>query len=449
MAPVPSHGRLAKFSLLIIAAAAIVFALTRLVMPSAAPAPPLETLKLAFGPRDYAEALQLAERGVALGSERVAARPQDWINQESYASALLRRARLTGSFDDLHTAVTALAKGKAEAEPGSGPLLADAVANLTVHRLAPIAPDLKTFLASAVPLERPDRADAEGLLGDVDFYSGRYDAALKHYRTAQGIEDDPGVAFRLALFALKTGQHDAARAEFERSARLNKGRNHQSMGNVWLQLGIVELSRGNWDEAASLFARADATFPGYWLFEAHVAQMLALRGQTAAAIRGYEAILSRGDHPEVMDALAILYRAEGNRTASQGWAAKASAIWADCLRLLPEAAYAHALEHELVLGDPIRALDLAHRNLAARPYGDSVTMLAFALIANNRAEEAVRRLTALNATKWRTAQQYVALSQAQAVLGHSAESDAARDEALRINPRAFDPAASLIWFGNH
>jgi hypothetical protein len=35
------------------------------------------------------------------------------------------------------------------------------------------------------------------------------------------------------------------------------------------------------------------------------------------------------------------------------------------------------------------------------------------------------------------------------MLGNSDRSDAARDAALAINPRAFDPAASLIWFGHH
>src|SRR6476469_7775475 len=249
-------GRFATLALLAIVAGVIVFALARLLSPAGSGATPLDALKFAYGPKDHAAALALANNRVQLGTERVAARPQDWINQESYGQALLARARLTGSFDDLQAAVTAIDRGKASAVPGSGPLLAAAVVNFTVHRLAPIGPDLNVFLASAVPPERADRAEAEGLLGDVDFYSGRYDTALKRYRLAQGIEDDAGVAFRLALFALKTDQRDAAQAEFERSARINKGRTHQFMGNVWLQLGVVELSRGRWDEAEDLFRKA-------------------------------------------------------------------------------------------------------------------------------------------------------------------------------------------------
>jgi tetratricopeptide (TPR) repeat protein len=448
-APVETPASLFRWALLVLIAGAIVFALTRWLHPPAHREAPIETLRLSYGPRDYAAALKLADNAVALGTDRVQARPQDWINQESFARAMLGRARLTVSFDDLQAAMQALAKAKTQVGPRDGPLLTDAVANFTVHRLAPIIPDLDELAKFAVPAEPADRAEAAALRGDVDFYSGRYDAALDHYRAASGIIDGPGAEFRLALYALKTGDPDAARAHFERSARINGGRTRQFMGNVWLQIGVVELSRGKWAEAEAAFTKADQVFPGYWLIEAHRAQMAALRGQTAEAARAYEAILKQGEQPDVIDALAILYRSMGNRAASVSWAAKSKAIWTKRLGQLPEAAYAHALEHELVLGDPAKALDLARKNMAVRPYGDSSTMLAWTLMANNRAAEAVQILTALNKTKWRTAQQYIALSQAQAMLGHSAESDAARDEALKLNPRASDPASSLIWFGNH
>jgi predicted Zn-dependent protease len=153
--------------------------------------------------------------------------------------------------------------------------------------------------------------------------------------------------------------------------------------------------------------------------------------------------------PEVMDALAALYRTQGDAAASREWAQRSGAIWAKRLQQLPQAAYGHALEHELVLGNPATALALARKNMAARPYGDSATLLGWALLANNRPAEARDVLERLSRTPWRSAQQYVALSQAHAMLGDSDRSNAARDAALTINPRAFDPAAPLIWFGHH
>lgn len=221
------------------------------------------------------------------------------------------------------------------------------------------------------------------------------------------------------------------------------------MANVWLQIGIVELERGNWDVAEIHFKKAVAVFPRYWLSEAHAAQMLALRGDRRGAERRYLSIIARSGQPDVMDALAALYRFDGNAPASRMWAARSSAIWAKRLQQLPEAAFGHALEHELVLGDPSKALDLARRNMSARAYGDSATMLGWALLANNQPATARDLLNALGRTGWRTAQQFAALSEAYAMLGDSAGSDSARKTALTINPRAFDPGAPLIWFGHH
>ncbi|OYY69242.1 lipopolysaccharide assembly protein LapB [Sphingomonas sp. 28-63-12] len=302
---------------------------------------------------------------------------------------------------------------------------------------------------SAIPASVDDRAEVLALRGDIAFYGGRYGEAIGLYRDARRLADGPGTLFRIAQWQKKTGQPDAALASFARAAQINTGRTAQFIANVLLQSGVIELERGNWPAAEQLFASADARFPGYWLTEAHGAQMLALRGDLKGAERRYLAIIARTRQPNVIDALAALYRAQGNAPASRHWAAISGAIWARRLQQLPEAAYAHAVDHELVLGDPARALDLARRNMAARPYGDSATLLGWALLANGRAAEARATLDALNRTPWRTAQQFVALAEADAMLGDSAGSDAARAAALQINPRALDPAVPMLWFGHH
>ena len=409
----------------------------------------LGQLHLSYGPKTYAAAMTLANNTVALGEERVAHRGQDWINQESYAHALLGRARLNLSFDDLAAAGVALAKGKAAAIAGSGPMLTDAVYNLTVHKTTPIDADLAVVEHSAVPADPGDLAEAMAMRGDLAFYRGDYDKAIDRYRASARLASSTGTLFRIAQWQKKTGRFDEALASFARAALINDRRTPQFMASAYLQCGIVELERGNWPAAEQWFRQSDRAFPGYWLAEAHLVQMWALRGDMAEAAAGYQRIIAQSPQPDVMDALAALYRAQGNAAASRLWADRSRAIWAKRLQQLPEAAYAHALEHELVLGDPATALMLARKNMAARPYGDSATMLGWALLANNRPAEARDVLDALNRSPWRTAQQYVALSQSYAMLGDSDRSDAARDAALKINPRAFDPAAPLIWFGHH
>ncbi|AUW58759.1 hypothetical protein C1T17_12295 [Sphingobium sp. SCG-1] len=445
-----------KVGLYLLAATVAVAAVTISVDQFSLPAPTAANEvapHLRFGPKSFAAALELAAGPIALGRERVARAPDQWAYQESYARALMGRARLTGSFDDLLAARLALMRGRADAPKGAGPLLTDAVSNLTIHRLAPIASTLTLLDGAAVPADRGDQAEALAIRGDVAFYSGKYSAAWRTYRAAAQMDNGPGIAVRAANYFKKMGRFDDAIRQLEYAMKSVKAPTPQFYANMMLQKGVIELDRGNWETATRLFLLADATFPGHWLIKAHLAQMTALGGDLDGAEQQYRTILAKAGSeiamPEVMDALAALYRARGDAKNSRYWSDRAGALWTRRLSQLPEAAYGPALEHELVLGNPARALDLARLNFAARPYGDSCIMLAMALLANGRPQEAVAILKAAEQTGWRTAQQYVVLSQASAMLGQVQASEDSRPKALALNPKAFDPASSLIWFGNH
>ncbi|WP_426167688.1 hypothetical protein [Sandarakinorhabdus sp. DWP1-3-1] len=314
-------------------------------VPSAAAAAPADD------PRDYAAALVAADRAVARAP-----------NRPALAGALLRRARLTGSFDDLARA--------------------DAVA--------------ATLAGGGTALRQAALAVARG-----DFAA-------------------PGTA---------TGQ--------------------QARATTALQHGAVALGAGHWPQAASYFAEAEQVFPGWWLVAAHRAQMLALQGDLEGANRAYRAIIGRTAtaDPVVMDALAALCFERGDLPDGRLWAAQAAAVWERRLLTWPAASLARAAEHELAVGDPVRALDLARRNLAAWPGRDAQLLLARAQLADGKAAEAVATIAALEAGGGRTAAQYVVLADALAVLDRGEESEAARQAALAINPKALDTPASLLWFG--
>lgn len=409
----------------------------------------LETLPLSFGALNYLAAREELDRSVQLGEERVARRPQDWLNQESLARALMARAQITGSTDDLVRAGQALELGRAQAVEPSGPLLTSAAYKLATHRLTSIRADMDSFSRSAVPPLAAERAEAAALRGDIALYSNRYAEAELQYREAAAIDYNASIAFRIAAMRKYQGDYANAEAGFARAASIAKRRTPLFMANAYLQTGSVALIRGDWTAAARWFAHADRIFPGHWLINAHLAQMAALDGDLAAAERDYRTSIALSQAPEVMDALAALYRTQGRIAESRALAAAAKARWESRLVALPDAYYAHAAEHELALGSPRKALELATLNHIARPYGDAVTLLGATLIANGQPAKAASLIEDLNLTKWRTAQQYVVLSQAYAMLGKSDRSAAAREQAERLNPRAFHGAAGLIWFGHH
>lgn len=409
---------------------------------------PVETLQLGFGFKSYDAALTRADGDIADARARLKLGTGEWIRWESLSKALLSRARLTGDYGDFTATGAALDRGMAVAESNSGPILTDSAWAMLVHKLPRVEHDL-AMVRTWRNVDSGELIEANSQDGDLHFYRGDYAKALDLYRAANAVAPDTGAQIRIAQWQAKMGQPAAATATLEAAARALHRPSRPMLAAILLQLGTIALQTGDWDSAEARFVQADTLFPGYWLYQAHRAQMRAVRGDIPAAIHGYLAILKRQPAPEVMDALALLYRIQGQAAPSRAWAARAQAIWTERLKLLPEAAYAHALEHELVLGDPDKAVTLARANLRARPYGDSQLLLASALIDAGRAAEAAPLLEAIRKSGWDQSLQYIALAQAYALTGRTADSARARAAALERNPRAFDPAQPMLWFGNH
>lgn len=408
----------------------------------------LAATKPSFGPANHADALKVATDQVSLAKERISRRPDDWLNQESYARALMARFRLTGDYADLANAQDALNRAEKSTTPGSGPMLTDAIFAATSHKLDRLGQQLKKMAGVVVTLQ-PEEAEALALQGDLDFYSGRYEAALQSYLASAALSDSPGISFRLGRYHQRTGDSEAALQYFASAATKTKQKSPMFLSSVWLQVGTVELERGNWEVAERNFEKANKIFPGYWLIQAHLAQMRAVRGDIAGAKLAYTNTAIQSGSPETMDALAALYRLEGNAVQSRYWSGKSAAVWSERLKLLPEAAYGHAFDHQILFGNPQVALDLARKNFASRPYGDSAVLLALALLANGTPAQAQLVLETLGKTNWRGAQQHAALAATYSMLGQEEASERESDKALAMNPKIFDPAAPLIWFGHH
>lgn len=413
-----------------------------------APVSAADWRKSGYGPASYDAALAQSDAEIALGNERVRNGRDQWLRQESLARGYLRRSRLSYTYDELAAAGKALTEAKRLAPTGSGPLLSDAVFAQMSHQLGRAESSLTAMDAWAVRSEPSMLAESIGMKGDVAFYRGEMGLAQSYYEKASAYGSDAGVAYRMAILSKARGDFDAAIRNFADANPKSQASTPFANASTAMHIGGVNLARGDYASAREWYGTAHRLFPGYWLIEAHLAQARALEGDLAGAIADMTEIARRAPSAEIIDALAMLLRADGRPAESRAWADKAAAIWEERLAQLPEAAYGHAVEHELVFGSPARALDLARRNLAARPYGESRILLASALLSTGAVEGALQQLALAESSGWRSAPLYALRARALALSGKGDAAKKAREVAETLNPRIFEPETSLVWLSH-
>lgn len=400
-----------------------------------------------FGPRNQTELVQAAQVAVDGARARLALSPDEWLRQEVLARALVRRFRATGSYADLAEADALLDKGMAGSPFPAGPSLSRAEVSVLAHKLDAAGRGLDRFFAQVGEPDDGESAGAWSLKGDIAFQRGDMKAARLAYARAEEYDNNAAVALRQSMLALRTGDPALARRRVNAVLRAPKLSRYVK-SQIALQRTAIAYGMGDWKAAGTWARFADAFFPGNPLAMAHVAQQKALEGDVPGATRQYEAVLAKAALPEIMDALAFTLRLQGRGAESRAWADKAGDIWAERYRLMPEAAAAHLVEHELALGDPAKALPVAKADAKARPHGASLILLARAQLLTGDAKGALATLERAEKTGWRSTGLYLALADVHTALGDTDAADDAREEALDLNPKAADPAARYIWFGH-
>lgn len=388
-------------------------------------------------------ALSAIDHDLALVRTR-AAGSTAWSDHSAIGDLLMARARLTGSFHDYVAAGAAYDEAFRFASPGTGPHLERAGWNFAVHRLGRVAPDLDVVDRNVVPDDAVVAATL-GLRGDLAFYSGHYRDALDLYTRSEARMPSVATEVKLANYRARFGEPDRALALLDQADARVTGPQQQLRSFIELRRGTVELGRGDWERAEAHFDRADAIFPGYWLVEEQRATMRGLRGDVRGAAAIFRQMAARGEVPDALDGMAGLARGSGDLAQAQAWSNKAGAAWDRRLAILPEAALGHALDHLLAFGDPARALEVARRNYALRPYGDAATGLAWAFLVSHRPAEALAAIRPTLDAGWTSAEAHVVASEAYALMGRGQEADAERKAALAINRHALDRNPGMTW----
>lgn len=392
----------------------------------------------------YSETLESLARAIELHQERVSDDPVSWTPLESLAGAFVNRAHLTGDYTDFARAESLYARAFLVAPKGAGPFLARAQLHFSLHRLDRMEADLRAEERAIVI--QPDVA--HGLLAlraDAAALSGEYAKAQAHFDALLAGGRDPGDLARVASFVWGLGLQDSSAALWNEAARGCAGCSPQFLAWLAAQQGDLETERGRFDAAAEFYASAQDRFPGWWFVYERQARLSALRGDRAAALFAYEELANRTNHPEMMDALAILLRESGDAgeaAAAARWVERAARLHEARMTRFPEAAIGHGLRHILRFSsDGARIVQLAERNRDLRPGGEARTLLAQAFWRAGRSADARREIESVLATRWSTPETHAT---AAVILGASpAAASRQRKRAEALSPWAMQLVAWL------
>lgn len=383
----------------------------------------------------FAAQLAAVDRRIAGHMKVTQTNPTSALAWGRVAELYLTRARLSGSYDDYAKAEEMIVKGfEVGSKAAFGPWMVRARLNYTLHRLDRIDVDFEKV--TRLPTQDGKELYARDLFAaNLAFQRGQYaQAEALLVSLIDRLPSLPALS-SLAHYRWKTGQFDEAEALYLRALESYDDEETEPEAWLHLQLGLMDLDRGRWDEALAHYRAGEALISGYWLIEEHIAEILTLQGKTEEAKAMYLAIIERTGNPEFMDAMAEIHQAAGQTAEADAWLAKANVKFEEQLRRFPEAAYGHALEHYLAHGDdPQKALEMARRNHALRPNADAQRLLAEALLAAGNEDEAKTMIEAALATPVRSADLHATAAAVYAATGDTAKAEEQRAAALAINP---------------
>jgi tetratricopeptide (TPR) repeat protein len=321
--------------------------------------------------------------GFVAGLERTVKRdPSDAESLTLLGLAYQQRQRETGDPTYLTLSERALRRALSV---GSEPLALTGLATLAVsrHRWN----DAISFARRALD-RNPEDATALAARGDALLNLGRYDQAFVTFDRVAVLSPGPSSYSRIAYARELLGHPDAAAAAIELAGEVRGSTVPENQAAVLVQLANLHFATGELAEAEAAYERALDRYPGYLQAEAGLARVDAAQGEYDSAIRRLRHVVDVLPLPQHAILLADVLRAAGRRTE-----AKRSYELVDAIETLLEANGVRTEQQTALFDldhgrDVEDALVLAREAYEAAPGINAADVLAWALYANDRCDEA-------------------------------------------------------------
>jgi tetratricopeptide (TPR) repeat protein len=356
-------------------------------------------------------------------------KPEDTEQITRRAYRLYQRAALTARLDEFAVAEAAVEQAFERVGPWPDLCLVKANLDMKFHRLA----EAKNALAMARGL--PESFPGRVVLADIDLQEGRYalaratcEALIAEDRTWDNLA-------RLAYWESKFGEMETAERIYREAEDELTAKEMRGYAWVELQLGLMDLRAGRYEDAAEHYRRAGKAYSGYWLVDDHMAELLGTVGRYDEAVRLYERVLAETQRPELQQAFGELYVAMGEQREADVWFDRALAGFLEA----SESGGVHYFHHLVdfysdVREDGPRAVEWAVKDYELRPNYGTEGALGWALYRDGQVAAAEKMMDRALECGVRDGHLFAKAATVKAAAGRMQESDALARLAFAMNP---------------
>jgi tetratricopeptide (TPR) repeat protein len=273
------------------------------------------------------------------------------------------------------------------------------------------------------------------LQADLAFQLGKYDEARHGYESAIERERTWDNLARLAYYQWKMGDEiEADQLYFQAEEELT-AKEMRSFAWVELQRGVLDLQAGRYSNAREHYKRAETAFPGHWLTDEHLAELLGAEGRFSEAISLYESVVQRVSKPELQQAIGELYLAMDRPEEAETWFGRALQTYLGSTFRGEVQYYHHLVDYYTdVRKEGREAVEWARKDIALRNNYSTQASLAGALYLDNRIEEAVTLIDLALSSSVKEARLFHMAALIHLAAGHSDHGHRLMEIATRINP---------------
>jgi tetratricopeptide (TPR) repeat protein len=346
-----------------------------------------------------------------------------------HAYRLYQKASISGDLAALTAVIPTIDDAiKLLSNPGDLYLL-KAHAAFKLHKLA----DVDAALRAVPSVYESD----EGRLirADLHFQHGRYRMAENGYIEVLQRERSWGALARLAYLCGKMGDVIGADRLYEEAEDQLTAKEMRPYAWLEVQRGFLDFAHGRHCEARLHYRRADTAYPGYWLVEEHIAELLGAEGRYEEAAAIFERVVSTIERPDLEQVIGELYELAGSIEPAGYWKERALTAYLQSARRGEVHFYHHLVDYYTdVVEDGAEAVKWAHKDLQLRENSATQAALAWSLYRAGHFGGAVRWIDRALASGVLDARLYFWAGEIYRAAGNEAQGRELRQRAITRNP---------------